>query len=238
MPDFVPFWDGDGQGPYTVDRPGPYGGYNGKTAQYGYNGTYQTGWDTAKIKGLQLPGIVTVSPTRARHLWTIQAPGIAPIPIRAGYEPLKFQMTIKVWTPGQWLALQPIMWAMEPVWIKAADGTTQAAKDAAKAKEQANAAFDVYHPILATFSVSSCICEVLGPFTGDGPKTLALTFLEYRRGKSSVATTDQSIVNEKFNAEGLANQQVKAQNGKVTTVTPTQGPQPPPSQNVSLRPTP
>ncbi len=232
------FWNSN----FTARDPGPLGPLAGTTgkgsAPFGFNGTYQNNpWDTATIKGTRVPGLVTVTVKRARHLWTIQAPGAAPSPIKAGYEPLKFTMKVKIWTPDQWVKLQPIMWELLPIWIKR-DLSDKEQKALAKSGEDPNAAFDVYHPLLMAFNVSSCICEDMA-MDGEGEvRTLTVQMLEYRRGKSAVATVKKSEVADNFNAAALRNKETVAANGNVVKNHSTQGPQQKPSQaGVTLKPT-
>lgn len=238
MPQLVPFWNSD----VSLDDPGALGGISelGAAAppETGFNGLYQKNpWDAATIRGIRVPGLVSVTAKRARHLWTIQAPGAAPTPIKAGYEPMKFTMKVTIWTPAQWKELQPIMWNLLPVWVKR-DLTEKERKSLAKSNEDPNAAFDVSHPLLTAFSVSSCICEDMA-MDGEGEiRKLTIQMLEYRRNKSAVATVNQSEVHDKFNAEKQANAETAAANGKVVKNHSTQGPQQKPSQaGVTLTPT-
>jgi len=236
MPQLVPFWNSD----VSLDDPGAYSGINELGAapppEKGFNGLYQENpWDTATIRGVRVPGLVSVTPKRARHLWTIQAAGAAPVPITAGYEPMKFTMKVTIWTPAQWKEIQPIMWKLLPVWVKRL--TAKEIKALVQSGADSDAAFDVSHPLLTAFSVSSCICEDMS-MDGEGEiKKLTIQMLEYRRGKSAVATVNQSEVHDKFNKDKLSNVNYSTADGKTVNVTPTQGPQKKPSENVSLTPT-
>ncbi len=217
MPQLQPFWDAR----YDLNNQGPYVGK-----------TYADNiWDTAKILGIQVPGIVTLSVSRAKALWVIQFPSVAPRPIDIGWEPLRFTMTVKLWTPHQWAAMQPIMWAMQPI-------NERATQTAAAVKAQRGAAFDVYHPQLAAWSVGSAICERMGPLAGDQVKTLTLQFLEYRKGDTAVKVIQQSrAVVDQYSVNAFR-ASVAAVNGANTPVNPTHGPQQPPSNAPSLTPTP
>ncbi len=220
-----PFWDNR----FDEANPGPYGSLEdgGQPAEFGFNGLYaKNKWDSAFIKSVRVPGIVTVDGRRTRHLYTIQKPGISPIVSAIGFEPFEFTMTVKIWTPAHWAKLQEIMAFLMPRWLSSGKNAPLPT------------AFDVYHPYLAALSVHSCICKSIGPLTGDQVKTMAIVLMEYVKGKSAVSKITASVVDKQYKADGLANQQVKAANGKVTPVTPTQGPQQKPSQSVSLRPTP
>jgi len=236
MPQLVPFWNSD----VSLDDPGAYSGINELGAapppEKGFNGLYQENpWDTATIRGIRVPGLVSVTPKRARHLWTIQAAGAAPVPITAGYEPMKFTMKVTIWTPAQWKEIQPIMWKLLPVWVKRL--TAKEIKALVQSGADSDAAFDVSHPLLTAFSVSSCICEDMS-MDGEGEiKKLTIQMLEYRRGKSAVATFKESEVHDKFDKDKLSDANYSTADGKAVNVTPTQGPQKKPSRNVSLTPT-
>lgn len=237
MPQLVPFWNSD----VSLEDPGALGGIDQVGAAdpplTGFNAVYQKNpWDTAWIRGVQVPGLVSVTPKRARHLWTIQAAGAPPVPIKAGYEPMKFTMKVTLWTPRQWELIQPIMWQLLPIWVKR-ELSAKDQKKLAKSSEDPNAAFDVSHPLLTAFSVSSCICEDMA-MDGEGEiRKLTIQMLEYRRNKSAVATVNTSEVHDKFDPDKLANAETAAANGKVVKNHSTQGPQKKPSENVSLTPT-
>ncbi len=224
MPQLQPFWDPR----YNVDDPGPYIG-----------NTYATNvWDRATVFGVDVPGVVSVAVTRSRYLWTIQAPGVAPQPIKAGWEPLRFTMIVKLWTPRQWAAMQPIMWRLQPV-NQRADTVVIAGQTFGTPKPNTtDSSFDVYHPKLAVWSVGSAICERMGDLAGEQVKTLTIQFLEYRRGTSKVAKVPAPIAVVPAYDASQPQQQVSAANGTVTTMTPTQGPQVAPSSSPSLVPVP
>lgn len=212
MPQLQPFWDAD----YSVTDPGPYVG-----PVYSSNP-----WDTAYVRGMQIPGIVTLNVVRERAIYAIAAPGIVPSNIKIGYNQIRFGMTVKLWTPQQWESFQPIIWALQPIFAKA-QKLTEAQK---KSRKAADSAFDVQYPTLAALSVHSCICEKLGPLSPEGQvRTFTMAFLEYRTGNTPVATIDTSIVDAPFNEQQLAASQVRAANGKVTPYTQTHGPQQKPS---------
>ncbi len=199
-----PFWDDR----YTAADPGPYQG-----ELYAPNA-----WDTGIIAGVQLPGIVSVSAALSRHFDVISAPGTQPQLRIYGYEALRFNVSIKVWTPAQWNLLQVVLSTIQP------DSAT---------------AFDIYTPWCATMGIKSAICSKKGPLSGEQVKTLSLELIRWRRGKSAVATTNKSRQRaDEYNYSGPATSQVSAANGTVTTMTPTQGPQVAPSSAPSLVPVP
>jgi hypothetical protein len=237
MPQLQPFWDDN----YNVANPGPYyapGEENGEPF------CAPNSWDTALLAGIQAPGIVSVTPARAQDIDIKKAIGAPPVLTLVGYTPLRFAMSILIWTPAQWVRLQQIMWALQPVYQKppasnTIAGIVNAALPATKTRS-ANAAFDVYHPLLAAHSIAQAVCLRLGPMTGGREKTLAIELLEKRNNKNAVHTIDfSSQVVPSFNQQTLASQNVQGTNGQQTTFTPTQGPQVPPSQGeVTLTPTP
>ncbi len=241
MPQLVKFWNPA----FTDEEPGPLGGLNKfgdlVTPKYGFNGTYQqNAWDTATIRSIQIPGKVAITQIRrGRHIWTIQSPGAPPTPIKAGYEPLEFTMSVDIWTPMQWRLVQPISWDLQPIWKKlpSAAERKRMQKQGTSAENPENA-FDVEHPCLAFYNVKACICRG-NSFSLKGEiGTLTWVFLEYRRGDNSVGTVDRSQVAAPFDPDAKANQQVNAANGTTTSYTPTQGPQQKPSQaGVTLTPT-
>ncbi len=211
----APFWDDQ----YNAFNPGPYRG-----STYAPNA-----WDTGKIKGVQLPGLVSVNASRSRHLDIKQLPGSSPIVTAVGYEPLRFTMSIRIWTPAQWDVLQQIMAFLQTVKLPGLP----------KGAPAPQSVFDVYHPALSALSVSSAMCLSLGPITGGQDKTLTIGMLEKRKGTTPVAPAGPSAsVAAPYDAAALASQSVSAANGKTTTFTPAQGPVVPPSQGgVTLTPT-
>lgn len=218
MANFQPFWDDA----YTVANPGPYLG-----ALYAANA-----WDTAKVNGAQVPGLVTCSVARSRHLWVRSVPGIAPSVTAVGYEALHFTMSVKIWTPAQWQKMQAIMSFLQPLTLtKTKRGNLALIPDKA-------VAFDVFHPNLAAQSVTSAICLKLGPLTGDQVKTLSIEFLEYTSRSQSVQTPTASQPIESQYDPNVPAPSVAAQSGAVTPVNSTHGPQQKPSQAPTLTPTP
>lgn len=252
MPQKLPFWDGDDEGPYTAARPGPYVG-----PLYAPNL-----WDTATIKGVRVPGIVTVSVGRSRHLDVKQMPGAAPWITPIGYEPVKFSMSVRIWTPGQWDVLQDIMLFLQSLFTKSLASSTAgetaaiaalnpiigaAAAAAAAAATQTRSiqndsldVFDVYHPKLAALGIRSAMCTKNGPLSDGQDRTLSLEFLQQfaKKGKVYTPKAAEQNVNGNFNAKTLSDKQVNAANGNVVNYTQTQGPQRAPSQSgVTLTPT-
>ncbi len=242
MPQFQPFWDPA----YSIENPGPYGGLGERsfslrggrqvtdfdTPAYGYNGTFSANpWDSFTAKGFQFPGLCTVAVTRSRSIYVFQQPQAPPTAIKVGWEPLRFTVTVKLWTPKQWEVIQPIIWDLQPIVAKANRPKPK------KGDAPFDSAFDVYHPNIAAQSCHSAICEKIGPLTGGQDKTIVFSFLEYTKKGGAVARINEAQVADPYNADVLANQAVRTANGGTVSYTPTQGPQQKPSQSVSLTPT-
>lgn len=231
MPQEQPFWDDR----YSVENPGPY-------RQIGnYNATFMSNaWDTGVIAGAKIPGIVSVTIAPARHLDIKTLPGSSPIVTVLGFEPTRFTMQVKIWTPAQWKVLQPIMWRMFPDLPGYGKPPTPKAQRSATPGSDPNGVtntFDLFHPKLSNMGVSSATCLKLGDLAGDQVKTLSIEFLANRRGKSKLQTVAESVVVAQFNAAALATQATQPLVGRPTIFTPTQGPQLPPSTaGVSLTP--
>lgn len=172
-------------------------------------------YDTAYVAGLQFPGIVTVAPARARHLDIQALPGQAPTIRLLGFEPTRFPMTCRVWTPSQWTLLQAIMEIIQPFGFIGPSKTV----------------FDISHPLLAQWKIRAGVCLKMGPLVGEGPgpRTLQMEWLQRSQEKPGVSTAMAAIaVTPALQASPTTS--IQAANGKTTTFSPTQGPQVPPSQ--------
>lgn len=222
MPQEVPFWDSA----YDVANPGPYVGP-----------TYMVNvWDSGTIAGTVIPGIVSVTIAPARHLDIVTKPGIAPYVNVLGYEPTRFSMQIKIWTPAQWQKLQPIMWRLMP--DLPGYGKPPQVRNAKGKLSSVSTTFDIFHAKLVNMGVSSATCLKMGDLAGDQVKTLSLEFLANRKGKSAILTIEEAGVAAPYNATTLSNQANNPSNGPAGVFTPTQGPQQTPSSSgITLRPT-
>ena len=72
-------------------------------------------WDTAYLAGKQLPGVVAVKGKTSRKIDIKNSPGSDGATITAlGYEPAEIDITLRMWTPAQYIAWQAMLPDIQP----------------------------------------------------------------------------------------------------------------------------
>jgi len=94
-----PFWDDDAAPSWVVfNAPG-----------------LGSQWDTAWLAGKQLPGVVSVKGKTSRKIDIKNSPGSDGATITAlGYEPAEMDITLRMWTPAQFVAWQAMLPDIQP----------------------------------------------------------------------------------------------------------------------------
>jgi hypothetical protein len=139
-------------------------------------------WDVVKLAGQILPGLCAVTGGRLKRYDVKKSKGqnFATL-TKQGFDPMRFKIVERIWTPQQLYALGLIMPLLEPLFQNTAD--------------PASDAVDVYHPALALRRCSSVVIaniSLLVPTPGiHGCWQHEIECLEYKpvKKKQNVTTT-------------------------------------------------
>lgn len=198
----IPFWDPDEEG-YSAPLYAP------------------NPWDTMKIGGIQVPGIVEVTASAGLAYEKSKPSGSHGARITlTGKDPRPVEVKVYVCTPEQWDALQTLIGRVY-------SGDRKTAK-----------AYDAEHPKLALYRIKALlVVDVAGPDTGRvaGERVVTLKCEEYspvkKSGKSATQTPAAAVRDEFLQTPASAN--FTASDGTIVDATPATAPQSLPSDNQS-----
>lgn len=173
----IPFWDAPVSSLFPADRNFP-------------------AWDVVKLAGQVLPGLCALTGGRAKRYDVKKSKGqnFATL-TKQGFDPLRFKIVQRIWTPQQLYALGLIMPILEPLFQTTSD--------------PASDAVDVYHPALALRRCSSVVIAnitLLAPTPGiKGCWQQEIECLEYKPVKKTQNVTTTATGSAAF-ARGSPNQ--------------------------------
>lgn len=191
-----------------------------------YGDTYMDAypWGLLVIGQQKMPGWTSCNASPGRKLDKKHAGGVdGSNPTVKGYEPPMVEITTTIWTPAQWEAFQAVAEILWPA-----------------VRKSTPTPFDVYHPELALYRISSVM--IIGPKTPDkapieGARVFKWRCQEFQPNKGGKATTTPKkavpVVGQLRAAQPAA---AGVEDASANLSRPANAPTPPPSQSGRCNP--